>query len=54
MLDRFGATSGKEVREAIARLQKQGMKDLLFDLESNGGGYLGAAVEVAPKRSNRM
>ena len=51
-LDRFGATSGKEVREAIARLQKQGMKDLLFDLESNGGGYLGAAVEVASQFLN--
>ena len=23
------------------------MKDLIFDLGSNGGGYLGAAVEVA-------
>lgn len=46
-LDRFGATSGREVRDAIARLRKQGMKDLIFDLESNGGGYLGAAVQVA-------
>lgn len=51
-LDRFGATSGKEVREAIAQLQKQGMKDLLFDLESNGGGYLGAAVNVASQFLN--
>ena len=46
-LDRFGATSGQEVKEGIARLRKQGMQDLIFDLESNGGGYLGAAVEIA-------
>lgn len=46
-LDRFGATSGAEVKEAIEKLKGQGMKDLIFDLESNGGGYLGAAVEVA-------
>ena len=46
-LDRFGATSGAEVKDAIEKLKGQGMKDLIFDLESNGGGYLGAAVEVA-------
>lgn len=46
-LDRFGATSGTEVKEAIEKLKGEGMKDLIFDLESNGGGYLGAAVEVA-------
>ena len=46
-LDRFGATSGTEVKEAIEKLKEQGMKDLIFDLGSNGGGYLGAAVEVA-------
>ena len=51
-LDRFGATSGKEVRDAIQQLKKQGMKDLLLDLESNGGGYLGAAVEVASQFLN--
>lgn len=47
MLERFGATSGKEVKEKIAELQAQGMKDLIFDLKLNGGGYLGAAAEVA-------
>ena len=46
-LDRFGATSGKEVHEAIKRLQAQGMQSLIFDLQMNGGGYLGAANEVA-------
>ena len=46
-LDSFGATSGKEVHDAIKRLQDQGMKDLIFDLGLNGGGYLNAAQEVA-------
>ena len=46
-LDRFGATSGKEVKEAIAQLQEKGMQNLILDLTANGGGYLGAAFEVA-------
>lgn len=46
-LDRFGATSAKELREAIKNLQKQGMQDLIFDLEVNGGGYLEAAIDIA-------
>lgn len=46
-LDRFGATSAAEVREAIASLRKEGMKDLILDLEYNGGGYLGAAIDIA-------
>lgn len=46
-LDRFGATSGQEVKDAIRRLKKEGMTSLIFDLENNGGGYLGAASEIA-------
>ncbi len=46
-LDSFGATSGKEVHDAIVKLQAEGMKDLIFDLTMNGGGYLGASAEVA-------
>lgn len=46
-LESFGATSGKEVNAAIATLRAKGMKDLILDLEMNGGGYLGAAFEVA-------
>lgn len=45
-LERFGATSGKEVTDAIRDLKQQGMKRLIFDLQANGGGYLGASVEV--------
>ena len=46
-LDRFGSTSGKEVSDAIEALKAQGMQRLIFDLQNNGGGYLGAAKEVA-------
>ncbi len=46
-LERFGATSGKEVTEKIELLKAQGMKDLILDLKLNGGGYLGAAADVA-------
>lgn len=46
-LDRFGATSGAEVKEKLKELKAQGMKDLIFDLGLNGGGYLGAAIEIA-------
>ena len=43
----FGATTHNEVTEAIRRLQQQGMKSLILDLQSNGGGYLNAAAELA-------
>ena len=46
-ITRFAEDTPKEVREAIAKLQKQGMKDLIIDLQDNGGGYLGAAFEIA-------
>lgn len=46
-LSRFSATTYKEFVEAIAKLKKQGMKKLVFDLRGNFGGFLSAAVEVA-------
>ena len=46
-LESFGNTTGTETRDAIKNLKKKGMKDLVLDLQDNGGGYLGAAVEVA-------
>ena len=42
----FSATTHDEVAEAIKRLKKEGMTDLILDLQGNGGGYLGAAVEI--------
>lgn len=46
-VNRFAATTGKEFEEALHRLQKAGMKDLILDLQGNGGGYLNAAIELA-------
>jgi carboxyl-terminal processing protease len=46
-LDRFGATSAQEVRDMLKKLKKEGMEHLILDLTLNGGGYLGAAIEVA-------
>lgn len=46
-LDRFGATTADELRDKLKELKKDGMRDLILDLEMNGGGYLGAAISVA-------
>jgi carboxyl-terminal processing protease len=46
MLSDFTHTSSKELYEAIEKLQKQGMKKLLFDLRGNPGGVLEQAVDV--------
>lgn len=46
-VSRFAATTGKEFAEAMKKLQKQGMKDLVLDLQGNGGGYLNAAIDIA-------
>ena len=54
-LERFGATSAKEIRDALDTLKEQGMKSLILDLCMNGGGYLEAGFEIAgeflPKNS---
>lgn len=42
----FAATTRDEVVEAVKKLQQQGMRDLIIDLQGNGGGYLGAAAEL--------
>ena len=43
----FGATTYDEFMAAVGKLQKQGMKNLILDLQDNGGGYLQAAVKIA-------
>ena len=43
----FGATTHDEFKQGIEQLKREGMKDLILDLQDNGGGYLQAAVEVA-------
>ena len=46
-LSQFSRTSYKEVSEAIARLRKEGMKSLVFDLRGNSGGFLDQAILIA-------
>lgn len=44
---RFAEKTAEEVAMAVARLRAKGMRNLILDLEDNGGGYLGSAVELA-------
>lgn len=46
-IDNFGATTYDEFVEGVAKLKAQGMRDLIIDLQDNGGGYLQAAVKIA-------
>jgi len=46
-LSRFAATSADEFIEAATNLKKQGMKNLVFDLRGNTGGYLNIAFDLA-------
>ena len=46
LLDRFAQSSLEELLAALKDLQKQGMKDLIFDLRGNGGGYLEVAFQI--------
>jgi len=43
----FAQTTHDEVVQAIAKLKEKGMKDLILDLQQNGGGYLQAAADIA-------
>ena len=43
----FGAQTHGEFKESLEKLKTQGMKDLILDLQENGGGYLKAAVDIA-------
>ena len=52
-INRFGATTHEEFIEAFNNLQKQGMKDLILDLQGNGGGYLNIAIDIANEFLNK-
>jgi carboxyl-terminal processing protease len=43
----FQHTSDDELREAIANLRKDGMRQLLLDLRNNPGGLLDQAIDIA-------
>lgn len=46
-VSRFGEETDKEFEAALEKLRKQGMQNLIVDLEDNGGGYLQAAHQLA-------
>jgi len=46
-VSRFSATTMKEFREKLTSMKEEGMKDLILDLQGNGGGYLRTAIEMA-------
>jgi carboxyl-terminal processing protease len=47
LLTEFSRGTGHEMAEAIDKLKKQGMKQLLVDIRNNGGGLLDQAIDVA-------
>ncbi len=46
-VNRFSATTSKELEEALQKLKAEGMQDLILDLQNNSGGYLNAAINMA-------
>ncbi len=43
----FSDTVSEQVKNALQRMEEQGMKSLILDLRGNTGGYLSAATEIA-------
>jgi carboxyl-terminal processing protease len=46
-ISRFAEDTNTEFEKAVKQLRAQGMKQLIVDLEDNGGGYLNAAHQIA-------
>lgn len=46
-ISRFAEETDAEFQKAVADLRAQGMKQLIIDLQDNGGGYLQAAHQLA-------
>lgn len=46
-LSKFSATTVDEFKQAVSELKSAGMKNLIFDLRGNGGGYLNAAIDIS-------
>lgn len=43
----FNQTTRNEMDQALEKLKKQGLRNLILDLQGNGGGYVEAAIGVA-------
>jgi len=46
-LEKFTESSYEEFAQALETLKKEGMKELIYDLRGNGGGYMNEAFEMA-------
>ncbi|GAO43267.1 carboxy-terminal processing protease [Flavihumibacter petaseus NBRC 106054] len=46
-ISKFAETTYEEFMASLEKLQGMGMKDLVLDIRSNGGGILGEAVDMA-------
>lgn len=46
-ISKFAATTDRDFKAALKKLQAQGMQKLVLDLRDNGGGYLSAATAMA-------
>lgn len=46
-ISRFAEDTNEEFLKAVKDLKKQGMKNVIIDLQDNGGGYLGSAYNMA-------
>lgn len=46
-LNRFSKTTMDEFHAAIAKLKERGMKDLILDLQGNGGGLLETSIQLS-------
>lgn len=46
-LNRFSSTTTREFLDALAKLKKEKVKNLVLDLRDNGGGYLQEAIFLA-------
>ncbi len=46
-ISRFASTTYQEFDNALSKLEKQGMKQLVLDLRGNPGGFLDAAIDIS-------
>ncbi len=44
--NKFAATTDKEFREALVKLRRANMKNIVIDLRGNGGGYMTASTQL--------
>jgi len=45
-LNKFTENSYEEFMAALEKLKKEGMQELIYDLRSNGGGYMNEAIDM--------